>query len=69
MKHQKPSTVEALNESIDLLVQENFKLKEAFERLKKELEELSVDTEIAQNKEYSHGYSDAKDFYEGCDCE
>jgi len=69
MKHQKPSTVEALNESIDLLVQENFELKQAVERLKKELEELLVDAEIAQNKEYSQGYSDAKDFYEGYDCE
>jgi len=64
MKHQKPSTVEALNESIDWLVKENFELKQAVERLKKELEELSVDAEIAQNKKYSQGYSDAKDFYE-----
>jgi len=40
MKHQKPSTIEALNESIDLLVQENFEFKQKVETLEKEIKEL-----------------------------
>jgi len=61
MKHQKPSTIEALNESIDLLVQENFELKQKVKSMEVDIKVLTQDFEVAYHNGYESGFADATD--------